>query len=109
MGFSSKLKEARLAARMTQNELASELGVSAAAVRLWEHGLRRPGINRVNEMARVLGVTFDQLMAEEDVSRPKALVPGLEQLLRAKKMHALSDADQKALKNYIEYLYSKKK
>lgn len=108
MGFSEKLKEARLAAHMTQNELATELGVSTAAVRLWEHGMRQPGLHRVNDMARVLGVTFDELMANEATLMVKRLTPGLEQLLRAKKMYSLTDADQKALKGYIEYLYSKK-
>lgn len=108
MGFSERVKVARIAARMTQHELAEELGVSAQAVRLWEHGLRRPGVNRVSAMARVLGVTLEHLMGEES-GFDKKLIPGLEQLLRAKKMYGLKEEDQEALKSYIEYLYSKKR
>lgn len=111
MDFSSRLKEARKAAHMTQQVLGEEIGVSGVAVRMWESGLRRPGIERVKRIAQTLGVTLEYLMGEEE--RPKVLtkqlVPGLEQLLRARKMYRLSEEDQKALKAYIDYLYSKTK
>lgn len=113
MDFGSKLKEARKAARMTQKELGEDVGVSAVAVRMWESGLRHPGIERVRSLARTLGVTAEHLMEEGQEVAAKAthgaLVPGLEQLLRAKKMYKLSEDDQKALKAYIDYLYSRTK
>jgi len=111
MDFGSRLKEARKTAHMTQQALGEEIEVSGVAVRMWENGLRRPGIERVKRIAQTLGVTLEYLMGEEE--RPKVLakqlVPGLEQLLRARKMYRLSEEDQKALKAYIDYLYSKTK
>lgn len=111
MDFSSRLREARKAAHMTQQSLGDEIGVSAVAVRMWESGLRRPGIERVRTIARTLGVTVEHLMEDQEVRAPAQgqLVPGLEQLLKARKMYKLSEEDQKALKAYIDYLYSKTK
>ena len=111
MDFGMKLKEARKAAHMTQQELGIEVGVSAVAVRMWESGLRRPGITRVRELAQTLGVSVEHLMTSDDEGKQakRQLVPGLEQVLRAKKMYKLSEDDQKALKAYIDYLYSKTK
>lgn len=47
---------------MTQEELASKLGVSAQAVSKWENDNSCPDISLLPELSRVLGVTTDELL-----------------------------------------------
>ncbi|MCI7809825.1 helix-turn-helix transcriptional regulator [bacterium] len=73
----------RKAKGMTQEELASRLGVSAQAVSKWENDGSCPDISLVPQLCRELGVTADELLAGR-TSEVK-LVPaeqrrGLEQL-----------------------------
>lgn len=52
------LKAARKKTRLTQEQVAQQLGVSIETVRSWEQGKAEPPISRVREMARLYGVTF---------------------------------------------------
>src|SRR5262245_21018510 len=57
----ARLRELRGAARLTQQQLASRLGVSKAAVSAWERGLSRPGRAAAAALARALGVAPEAL------------------------------------------------
>ena len=51
---------------LTQAELAAAIGVSTSAVGNWEAGLRRPRYESLLRLARVLGVTIDDLLSPPD-------------------------------------------
>ena len=63
-GLAVRLLEARIAAKKTQEQLAGLLGVSTACVCQWEKGVTAPGVSRMPEVARVLGVTVGELYGE---------------------------------------------
>ncbi|MBR3020241.1 MAG: helix-turn-helix transcriptional regulator [Clostridia bacterium] len=48
MDFGKKIADARMAANMTQQELAEKLFVSRELISKWENGLRRPNYGRDN-------------------------------------------------------------
>lgn len=50
---------------ITQSEFAMKLGVTASAISHWETGRRKPGIDDVVRMAKILVCTVDELLAEE--------------------------------------------
>lgn len=52
--------------RITQDELASRLGVSRQAVSKWETGEAVPELNKVVLLAKVFGVTTDALLLDEN-------------------------------------------
>ena len=64
-----KIKQLRLDAGMTQEQLGEKLGVSAQAVSKWEANLTTPDIQLLPELSVTFGVTIDELFSMTDESR----------------------------------------
>lgn len=62
MGFRS----ARISAGLSVVEVAERLNVSDAAVYMWETGRQNPRVSKLSEIAKLYGVTVDELLREED-------------------------------------------
>lgn len=56
-----KIKELREAASLKQTELATQMGVLPTAVSNWENEVALPKARQLPMLARVLGVTIDEL------------------------------------------------
>lgn len=61
MGFLS----ARTKAGISQEKAAAELGVTGAAVSLWENGKTQPRASLLTKIAALYGCTVDELLAPE--------------------------------------------
>lgn len=57
-----KLRAAREAAGMTQQELAEKIGVQQRDISRWENCRREPGVLTVKKMAQALGCSMDNLV-----------------------------------------------
>lgn len=67
MSFSEKIKEARINAGLSQNELAKRAGIHYRTVQNWESGNRLPrSLDSVMRTAQVLGTTSESLLCESD-------------------------------------------
>lgn len=62
MDFGLRLKNLRLEQNMTQQELATAVGVSVVAVRNWERGVKKPAMDAIIALARELRITTDGLL-----------------------------------------------
>ena len=62
MNVGRKILELRKQKDITQEELAAELGVTAAAVSKWENGYTLPDILMLCALADFFGVTTDELL-----------------------------------------------
>lgn len=51
---------------MTATELAERLGVSNKQVSLWENGIVQPNLKNALAIAKILGVTVEDLTREEE-------------------------------------------
>lgn len=60
------VKRARIAAEMTQEELAERSGFSQQYISGLECGKRNPTIVSIYELGRALGVSHERLVAESD-------------------------------------------
>lgn len=58
----SKIRFFRENAGMTQMELAEKLGVTQAAIAMWESGSRNPNIITIKKLATIFGCTADDLL-----------------------------------------------
>ena len=62
----ARIRALRLAASMTQEQLAGKLGVSAQAVSKWESGTNMPDILLLPEISVIFGVSIDDLFSMTD-------------------------------------------
>ena len=60
----STIRAARVAAGISQCELARLMGTTPGAVSQWESGRTKPGIGRLTRLASVLSVTVEELLKE---------------------------------------------
>lgn len=61
----AKISELRKKHNMTQMELADKMNISFQAVSNWERGNSMPDIGKLPELAKLFGVTIDELLGEE--------------------------------------------
>ena len=58
---------ARMQAGLTLKQAGDALGVTLSTVGFWELGKREPRASRIEAMARLYGVTADQLLGLEEI------------------------------------------
>lgn len=63
MGIAENMQATRLAAGLTQERLATEVGVSRQTVAKWESGETSPDLEHAAAVADVLGTTLDGLVS----------------------------------------------
>ena len=61
MDIGKKIKQLRYQSGLTQEQLASRLGISAQSVSKWENSITMPDISLLPALAGELGVTIDEL------------------------------------------------
>jgi|EndMetStandDraft_4_1072995.scaffolds.fasta_scaffold89654_2 transcriptional regulator with XRE-family HTH domain len=72
--FGARLQRLRKLRGISQSHVAAQLGVSKPTVWAWEHGKARPVDERIAALADVLGVTGDELLADDALSAGDDLV-----------------------------------
>lgn len=77
MSISANLRLLRKKAKFTQIELADKAGVSIATLRRWEAGETTPNGTRIIELANILGVSPDEIVAgseDREAATPERLL-----------------------------------
>lgn len=75
------IRSLRLQAGMTQDELAGELNVTRQALSNWERDLACPDIDTLPKLAKILGVSADELMQAKAQTRETPKASGLQSTL----------------------------
>ena len=66
MDIGTKIKNARIAAQLTQEQVADALGVSRQTMSNWENGKTYPAIISVIKMSDLYGISLDHLLKERE-------------------------------------------
>jgi transcriptional regulator with XRE-family HTH domain len=66
--FGDRLKDLRLKKKMSQDELAKEMGLSRTTITMWETNQRKPDLDSAKALAQIFGVTTDYLLG--NVEKP---------------------------------------
>ena len=80
----AKIRKLRLQHGMTQKKLADELFVSAQAVSRWENEEVEPSIGTILELAKIFGVTADELLTSQETVTHKTDIKNEEKPLTDK-------------------------
>ena len=67
--FSTRLKELRNKANLSQQELSQIIGVSKSSINMYERGEREPGLETVGALADYFDVRTDYLLGKNDDKR----------------------------------------
>ena len=67
----NRLRKCRLAAGMTQQQLADKLNLSNKTISKWESGNGSPDISNLPVLAETLGISVDELLKGE-LNKPEA-------------------------------------
>lgn len=94
MNFGDKLKMLRTGQNLTQQQLATRLGVQKSVVSYYESGERTPSTDVLIKLARVFHTTIDYLL---DVKRERVI-----------DVSGLSESDIAAVTAVVEALKNKK-
>ena len=69
-----RLRELRIKSGLTQNEIATKLGVSGQTILNWENGIYEPKISQLIELADLFNVTVDYLIERDNVPSQSDIV-----------------------------------
>lgn len=111
MSFGMVLRKARKNRGVTQIQLAEKLGVTQATVARYEKGIMTPEVRRITQIAKVLGVSVQELFEEKAVRPlpPAARAHGNSRKARMQELfEKLPPADQKAILKNAEWLADKR-
>ena len=61
MDFGKQIKQMRLERKLTQEQMAEQLGVSRQAVSKWENNKNLPDLELIISMSRLFSVSLDDL------------------------------------------------
>mgnify|MGYP003084067912 FL=1 len=96
--FSKKLKELRLKANLTQNEIAEKLNISQPSYQQWESGRRKPTLTTLEMFSDFFDVSIEELLSDGTVR--------IESILNADKIsyknQLLSDENVEFIKKTIK-------
>jgi len=71
--FGERFRDARTAARLSQDVLADRLGITKSAISQWELGNKAPRFELWASIRRELGASLDQLICGDSLPRSGAL------------------------------------
>ena len=78
-----KIAEKRKNLGMTQIEFAEKMYVTRQTVSRWEAGTAMPDIDKIAEIAEILGVSCDYLLKDEDIESAESKDKGISRLLES--------------------------
>ncbi len=103
MTIGDVIKKYRKNLGITQEEMAARLGVTAPAVNKWEKGSTLPDVSLLAPIARLLGITTDELLSFRDELTDEEIIQYLQKIqkdLDSEDFHDVFLAVKKTIEEY---------
>ena len=107
MPFAEKLSKLRNERGLTQQEMASLIGVGIAQMRRYEKGKSSPTLDVIKNIARTLGVSADELIFDENERVAAAKILDRKMLEQFEQISKLNTNDKEAVKTILESMILK--
>jgi transcriptional regulator with XRE-family HTH domain len=98
MSLGQKITKIRKEKKLSQVDVATFVGVSRDAISKYERDDIIPSVENANKIAKVLGVSLDYLMSEDD----NLEVVDIDMLNRMKEIQRLSEDDKTTVTKIID-------
>ncbi len=102
MDFRDRLKQARATKNLSQNELATLVGVHVTNISRYERGENRPTTDVLTKLANALDTTADYLMSGSTSEAADSNISDKELLTLFKKVSSLPGDKKKVVKEFLE-------
>lgn len=66
--FTDRLKELRKEKKLTQKEIAEQIGIKRNSYSDWETGKNEPNLENIVKLSKILGTTIDFLLGKSSLS-----------------------------------------
>lgn len=109
MEFSERLKNLRKQARLTQVDVAGQLGISQQAYASWERGIKKPTQENLVKISQVLNVSIDYLVGNSDEGVKEDELDNVELLFRMNSKGLTEEEKAVFKKELIEFMEERKK
>jgi transcriptional regulator with XRE-family HTH domain len=107
MPFAQKLSKLRNERGLTQQEMASLIGVGIAQMRRYEKGNSSPTLEVIKNIARTLGISADELIFDENERVAAAKILDRKLLEQFEQISRLNAHDKEAVKTILESMILK--
>ena len=97
--FNENLREARMAAGMSQKDVADRIGVAKSTYSLYESGSREPDVQKRKTLAEVLGVSGSMLLGLPEA--PNTLAAHFDG-------DEFTPEEQAEIENFVKFVKSKR-
>lgn len=106
MAFNERLKEARIACGLTQEQLAIKIGVAKSTVTGYEKGNSEPNMLTVQKIMQTLGIDANFLW-QDDMKQSLTTTLNKQELEHIKKYRSLSEYDKETVNGLVNRLSAK--
>ena len=106
MAFNERLKEARLKAGLTQDQLVQKAGIKKSTYSGYETGKSEPPMAYIAKFMELLGVDANFLFQDE-MDKVDLLILSLEEQEGIKKYRSLSDYGKKSVRSILQNEYER--
>lgn len=103
MKINNIIKEKRISKNLTQEQIATQLGVSTPAVNKWEKGISFPDITLLPPLARLLDTDLNTLLSFKDDLTDQEIALFLNELSELSNKHNFKDIYNKAIDKIHEF------
>ena len=101
--FSTRVKELRLKAGLSMDQLARELGITKSRISMWENNGTVPRMNILIDLANYFNVTTDYLLGNDDINNVSQSNPRLNSLQR--NLGKLNEADLEKAEGMLKAVF----
>ncbi len=109
MDFAESFKKIREENKLSQEDLAKKLSVAQSTIGMWESGKRTPKLDDIKKMARVLNITVNRLLGQDNApSEKKIEIVKNEIYIDGTKVSDLEATDVDGILEYINAIKRKK-
>ncbi len=107
MSFKNQLKNARLNAGMTQQQVADETGIDKTTYSGYETGKREPDVCKIKAFAKLFGVSGDELLETGFTSKVEKNVLNEEEQNLIKKYRSLDQSGKASVDSILDIQYKR--